>query len=558
MADDDLTRGPLEPTGAEPRPGTEGDAGAERSSGRRKIGLAAIAVATIHFLARLGGFIQKKTLAYFFGAGVAADAATGMQRIFELIYYIPEELLTHSLLPAFTRVREEEGEPAAWRMASLTGTLHALLLLGLTLFGWFGAPWIVGAVLEGFTSDQTKFELTVRLLKVAMLGLFCTSIGSLTYVLLNAYKRFVTPALGDVAQKAGIVIGTVVVCVGFKELGPLGYALGFVLGGIFKLVTHLVALGPKLQMVKPGFDFQNRGLRELGRLMVPLICGTLVSKFRDGWEQRLASQVPVDGTVASLDYAKKIIWMPVSIIPYALGIALFPFLSDWAQRQDRERVTEAFLGASRMMIFLFLPITFAVMLLGNEVITFLYVSGRFDEQAAVLTTAPFLVYGGGLVFYALEIIALQVFYAHRDTVTPFWLGMIGSVVHILLAWVGGLVLGWGNAGIALGFAGSKTVKLFLMWYMLRSRITGFDWPAQLSLIGKTLLGCAVMSVWLVVAKHFAGSMLDLTRALHAFVFLVVAGGVGAVLFAVTASLLKIDELDTVTAKLRARLKKGRG
>ncbi|NUQ01573.1 MAG: polysaccharide biosynthesis C-terminal domain-containing protein [Armatimonadetes bacterium] len=558
MSDKPVMQSPPAPEGQP----SGSEAQALEGSGKRKIGLAALAIALIHLLAKMGGYIQKKVLAHFFGTEVAADAATGMEKIFQLIYYIPEELLTHSLLPVFTRVRDEQGEAAAWRMASLTGTLQALLLVVVTIVGVLGAEGLVGLVL-GRPSAQAmdygaaveKFELTVRLVRVAMLGLFCTSIGSLTYVLLNAYKRFVTPALGDVAQKIGIVIGTVVVCVGFSELGPLGYALGFILGGVFKLLTHLLALRGQLPLVRPGVDLKNPALRELGWLMVPLLAGSLVSKLRDALENRIAWSVPVDGTLASLDYARKIVWMPIQVVPYALGLALFPYLAEWAQQHDRRRVTDAFLGASRMMIFVFLPMTVGCVLLGEEVITVLYKSGRFREASVALTAGPFVVYSLGMVFYALEIIANQVYYAHRDTKTPFYLGLVGSALQVSLAYTCGLLLDGGNVGIAVGFAVAKGVKVILMWWALRPRLESFHLPDLGKLVLKTAGGCLAMALFIMAAKQAAPAVLDLNRVPHAALFLAGTGGLGALVFFGSCLLLKIDELQLLTTAVKRKLRK---
>lgn len=553
--------------------------------GRRRIGLATIAIMAIHFLAKIGGFIQKRVLSHYFGTEASADAATGMERIFQFIYYMPEELLTHSLLPVFNRVRDDDGEAAAWRMASLTGTIQALLLALVTLFAFVRGDLLVRLVVPGYVPDPVliakaakinwydlgsaargldllclntvRFPLTVHIVKVAMLGLFCTSIGSLTYVLLNAYKRFVTPALGDVAQKAGIVIGTVVMCAGFGHVHPIGYAVGFILGGIFKLLTHLCALGPKLRLVRPGFDFRDPGLRELGRLMIPLVAGTVVSKVRDVWETRIASAVPVVGTLASLDYAKKIVTMPVQVIPYAFGLALFPFLAEWAKKGDRKRVTEAFLGASRMMIFLFVPLTIICVLLGQEVIRLLYKSGRFQEGSVELTTLPFVIYSCGLVAYALEIIANQVFFAHRDTRSPFYLGLFGSAIHIAVAWLAGLRLGWGNAGIALGYATGKFLKIIAMWWWLRPRLESFEVPSLLRLIAKTLLAGGAMAFWLLLCRRYAPVALDLNQLKHAALFVVGASAGGGVIYLVLAKLLAVGELETMLSLVRRKLRRGR-
>lgn len=551
-------------------PGSETEAAAElSSSGKKTIGLAALAIMVVHFLAKIGGFVQKKVLAHFFGTDVAADAATGMEKIFQTIYYIPEELLTHSLLPVFTRVRNEDGEAAAWRMASLTGTLQALLLVLVSGLAIAFAPALTNAYLGRpdpllaasspleYAEAVEKLALAARLVRVAMIGLFCTSIGSLTYVLLNAYKRFVTPALGDVAQKAGIVIGTVVVCVGFKDLGPLGYAIGFILGGVFKLLTHLLALRGQLHMVRPGIDLQDPALRELGRLMVPLLGGSVTSKGRDVLLNRIAwrwsERVP--GTIAALDYAQKIVWMPVQVVPYALGLALFPFLADWAQQQDRKRVTEAFLGASRMMLFVFVPLTVGCVLLGREVITVLYKSGKFQEGSVDLTMGPFIIFALGLVFYALEMIANQVYYAHRDTKTPFWLGLIGSGVHITVAWWLGLQMQLGAAGIAAGFAIGKTVKVLLMWWRLGPRLDGYQFPALAALLAKIAVGCVVMGAAIVGCKQVASQLLDLGSAKQAALFLMGTSVVAIAIFFAAAVILKIDELHLLLTQVKAKLKR---
>ncbi len=551
MADDGIEGGAPAPEREQPT---------DASAGRRRIGLAAIAIMAIHFLAKIGGYVQKRCLSHFLGTSLDADACTGMEKIFQLIFLIPEELLSHSFLPVFVKAQKDEGETSAWRLASIVGTIHALVLVVSSAAAAFWAPSLVGLVLEGFTDDPAKFALTVQLVRVSMIGLFCTSLGSLTYVILNAYKRFVTPALGDVTQKAGIVIGMVVVFSGFRHLGPIGYAIGFIIGGVFKLVTHLIALRPQLHMVRPGLDLKNPRLREMGILMVPLIAGTLVAKIRDGWEQRLASQVSqrIEGTLASLDYARKIVLMPVLVIPYAFSKAVFPFFADWIAQGDRQRLTEAFHAACRIMVFIFLPMTVFFLVLRQELVTLAYKGGKFDAASVLLTSGPFIIYSLGMIAYALETIAIQVFYAYRDTKTPFYLGLLGSGLQIAIAYTAGLALNFGGAGIALGYAASKTIKLCVMWYALRHRLEGFQWRRNLILVLKTTVASAVMAVWLLLAHRYAASHhIDLMRVKLAAAFLVAAGGSGTILFVVTAAVLRTEELQQVADKVASRLRKRR-
>ncbi|MBI5832010.1 MAG: polysaccharide biosynthesis C-terminal domain-containing protein [Armatimonadetes bacterium] len=541
------------------------------TKGRHGFGLVALALMGVHLLARFGGIIQKMVLAHFFGTSSMGDVAAAVEKVFQSIYYIPEELLTHSLLPVFNKVRrgdEQAGpdEREAWTLASQVGTLQALILVLVTIVGMSCTRWFCGVILElptpgegNYAAELAKFNITVYVVRIAFIGLFCTSMGSLTYVLLNAYKRFVSPAMGDVAQKLGIVVGIVIMSVGFGSQDPIGYALGFILGGVFKWLTHLIALGPKLRMARPGINLRCPHLRELGLLMLPLLAGSVIGKVRDLAEFGIAwraSQL-IEGTAASLDFARKTVWLPINILPYALGIALFPFLADWALRKQKDKVTDAFLSASRNMIFVFAPITLFFLLLGSEIITVVYKSGKFGNASVDLVTRAFDVYAVAMIFYALEIIALQVFYAHRDTKTPFWIGLGASVLQVAIAWLMGLQLGLGNVGIAMGFAIAKTVKVVLMWHKLRPRLTSFNWPSLSRMALKTVASCAVMAVAILACRFGAHAVhLDLTNRKLALAFVAGTGAASFGAYLVTAALFKIDELEPLMAKVRGKLRRG--
>jgi putative peptidoglycan lipid II flippase len=562
MADEFSSDLPAEPGFEEPESQVTKDKG-----GKHGVGMVSIAIMGVHFLARFGGMLQKMVVAHFFGTSAMGDVAAAVEKVFQVIYYIPQEVLSHSLLPIFNRVRlTGEGEQAAWRTASITGTLQAILLVIVGVLGMCFTGTLCGIALDPpdptrahYAVEVAKYDMAVHIVRGSMLGLFCTSMASLTYVLLNSYKRFVSPAMGDVAQKLGIVLGIVIWSVGFGRKDPMGYALGFILGGIFKLATHLIALGPKLRLIKPGVDFKDKALGELGHLMLPLLGGSLTSKARDMIEFKMswaASEIVV-GTAASLDFARKIVWTPVNILPYALGIAMFPFVADWALHKQNDKVTEAFLSASRMMIYVFAPLTIICFLLGPQVVTTLYKSGEFGDESVILVTAAFDAYAAGMIFYALEIIALQIFYAYRDTRTPFWLGLVASAGQLVVSWFLGLALGLGNVGIATGFALAKTIKVGVMWRYLRPNLTGFHWPSLIRMVTRTALACVVMSVVVVGCKVVGLGVLhlDLSNRKWALLFMVGASGAGLLTYVGASLFLGIEEAQPLVAKVMRKLKR---
>lgn len=471
--------------------------------GKRIVGATAI-IMLMHFLSKLLGFVQKAAVAAFFGTTGRADAIEVMERIFYTIYYIPEELLTHSFLPVFTRLRNQQGEKEAWRLAGFTLTLQALLLIAVVVLVLVGAPALVALFARGFREEE--FRLSVELVRVAFWGLLGASLGSLTYVLLNCYKRFGVPAFGDVMWKGGIIVAALALC---GRIGAVGYAMGFILGSLLKLATHLWGLRAKLSLLRLGWNLHYRPLRELGLLMVPLLAGSLVAKVRDMLETQVASYGP-EGTLATLGFAKKVVLTPVQIFPYALGIALFPFLAEWAVRQDRTRFTTAFLGAVRMMLFVFLPLTVLFVVLGEPIVEFIYQRRAFTAADVQATLGPFLGYSLGMVVLGIEIICLQIFYSFADTKTPFWVGLLTSSLHVFLSWVGCLAMGWGALGIALSHTLSRTVKVGVLFALMKrqGRIEGFRPEETLPFLGKVLLATLLFGLTLAGGRHFVDPLFE--------------------------------------------------
>jgi putative peptidoglycan lipid II flippase len=197
------------------------------------------------------------------------------------------------------------------------------------------------------------------------------------------------------------------------------------------------------------------------------------------------------------------------------------------------------------------------LLMGPQVITVAYKSGKFDAVSVALTTAVFNIYAVGMVFYALEIIALQVYYAHRDTRTPFYIGLLASLLQIWVAWTMGIRAGLGSIGIAMGYAIAKTVKVGFMCHYLQPKLSAIDWPAQKRMLVKTAICCAVLATVVLVSRGMVSQVhaIDLAKRKWALVYV---GGVGLVslgAYFATALVLGMDEARPLVLKIVGKLRR---
>jgi putative peptidoglycan lipid II flippase len=165
--------------------------------------------------------------------------------------------------------------------------------------------------------------------------------------------------------------------------------------------------------------------------------------------------------------------MPEVIFAMAIATAAFPTMSQLVARDDRQALEKTVSSTLRAILFLTLPSTVALLMLGRPYVVLFFGRGAFDERAVNMvywTTAAFTV---GLLGHSLLELAARVFYAHKNTVIPFWAALGATVLNVALCVA--LDAPLGAAGLAL--ANSIVVTLqsaVLLWLGWRTRVH-FDW-----------------------------------------------------------------------------------
>ena len=418
-----------------------------------------------------------------------------------------------------------------------------------------------------------------------MFGLFFLGMSSLTYAILNGYKRFVYAAMGDAFWKLGVFVGAAAAYVLYgKQLEALarldaataaqqtqliGLAVkslwwivgGFLVGAVGKLVPHIFAIGPKWRLLKPKINMSDPLVRSMFLLAIPLILGIVVSEARGFYLVRLADDPSIDiaGSRLALKFSRIIGDNLIQIFPYALSIGIFPFLANLAREKDRQPLTDTLIGALRVCVFVFLPITAILIALREPLLRAVWESGRLTQADTVAFTPAFVAFTLGLVGFACEMMLNQTFYAMTRAWTPTLIGITTSILWVILAKWGVEGLGWGLAAIAGAEAISKSVKCIIMWIWLRPHLGRVKLGENLLFLGKVIAGAilAALVSYLLVGKLAPAD--EAARFKIKMLLAVAASGMGAmVVFALFASLLKVDEMKyarAVLGKVGGKLKR---
>lgn len=291
-------------------------------------------------------------------------------------------------------------------------------------------------------------------------------------------------------------------------------------------------------------------------MALPLIVGWAFSTFRGLMESVFLSIVPEKASLSAYDYAKTLCDPLVTFIPYAFGIALFPFLTDIAVAGNKERLHSMLLSATRMMMLIFIPLALGIIIFRYPIILSLYGSHAFTRHSADLTAAPLLILAIGMLASALEIIVNQFYFAMSDTIRPTVTGMVMIPIYATVGFFGVTTMGWGAAAVALAMLCYRTAKVIALYTMIRKKIGTLNVGSLLALFGKLAVSLVPFVGILLIGGHFLPQPENVEGKIAKLLMLLpymLTGGVGVVLYLTALHFLHVDEVAMIVGKVRAKI-----
>lgn len=465
----------------------------------RRILRASIVVVVAHALFKLAGLIQLMVLGRCIDAATfEAVYATAFEGWLFSIFLIGEEVIGPAFLPVFMGEMDTRDENAAWSFSNTVLSVQFLILLAVCLLVMLFPGHAIRLITAWSPSAQVdKYELARGSLVWMAPALICLSLGSTTYMILNGYKRFFLAAFGDASWKFTVVVA-VALGVGVFGMDHRALIFGLVLGSVAKLLTHLLGMLREARFIRPKFDLRNPAFRTLVALMLPLICGILFAKVRDVFNHVwVLSNIKTDGLMQANLFGRKLYGALGWLVPYALSIAMFPFLCELVDRDDRKQFGEILSNSARMLLSVFIPFSLVCLVLAKPISFFLFHGGKVTEEVAGWTSVSMACYTLVLPAAAVEYLLMQAFFANRKMISVTVIGMIFSALSMAVSYAAVVVCGMRGAAalaaIALGFTLSRTLKSATLAIVLKRKIDFFPFrETALFLLRATATGIAAM------------------------------------------------------------------
>ena len=116
-----------------------------------------------------------------------------------------------------------------------------------------------------------------------------------------------------------------------------------------------------------------------------IIAGIIFAKVRDNFNNIyiLTHIKGVSGLLMANDLGRKLFSAIQWLVPYALQIALFPFLCELVDKNDREQLGTVLSTSCRLLVSVFIPGSIILAVLAKPVSAFIFLGGKADVQVVL-------------------------------------------------------------------------------------------------------------------------------------------------------------------------------
>jgi putative peptidoglycan lipid II flippase len=325
-------------------------------------------------------------------------------------------------------------------------------------------------------------------------------------------------------------------------------AFAVVAAGLIQVAWMLAALRGRGWLVR-GAAAARGHLAEVLRQAGPMILGLgviQINTFVDGLIASypttigptiLGTPYPLqEGALASLAYAQRLYEFPLGVFGIAVATAIFPALA--RQSADAEAFAGILRRGLRLVVFIGLPASAGLVLVGPALVDVIYRGGEFGTTSAERVWRCLLGYAPAVWAYSMTHVVTRAFYARGDATTPLRLAvsMVGLnfLLNVALIWTP-----LREAGLAWSTSACAMIQACVLLRLMRRQARGILDRGVTAGWMRSAAATALMAAAVLVVNRI---LPETTTWMRSAVNLLVPVAAGAAVFAGAARALRMPEL----------------
>lgn len=458
-----------------------------------KIGLAVM-------LSRVLGLLRDIFMVRLYGTSILADC-------FNLAFKIPnllrdlfaEGALSQAFVTTFSKRLKEENEASAWSLANRVLSLTTVVMSVVTLLGVFLAPWIVDLILsfadKSFGTEQRN--LIVLLARIMYPFLLLVSLAALVMGMLNAKNVFGMPALSSCFFNLGCIIGGG--AIGFwldpqwGEKSLIGISCGVLLGGLGQLVVQFPSLMHVGFRLRWDVLWSDPGVKKIIALMGPAMIAASAVQVNVMVNAMFATSTG-EGGVSALNYAFRLMQLPIGVFGVAVATVTLPALSRAAVGGIGREFAPTLLRGINLVTILVLPCAVGLGLLATPLVAVIFKGGDMKHHSTMMIASALQCYAYGLVCYSWIKIVQPAFYAIDKRWVPMVISFVSMVMNFALNWFFVRMMHWGHESLALTTSLIAAGNFILLTLTLRRFVDGMTCRSLMDTLWRCGIAAVIMGV----------------------------------------------------------------
>ncbi|MDW7674354.1 MAG: murein biosynthesis integral membrane protein MurJ [Bacillota bacterium] len=454
-------------------------------SAGNKMVKAAGAIVIMNLLSRLLGFGREMAIADKFGVSTAVDAYLVAYTIPYFLQAILGAALVTAVVPIFTEYLVEKREKEAWMLVSNLLNISFAVLLLFTIMGVGFSTLLVKLTAPGFNPEAT--ELASSLTKIMFPSVIFMGVGMLLTGILNAFHYFALPAFAPGFSSLVIIIAVIVFG---SKYGITGLAVGTLVSMLGFLIIQLPILRKLGFRYSFTFDYKHPDIKRIAATIMPIVIGVAVNQIYFAINRVFASGL-AEGSIAALNYAFRLMQLPLGIFVVAVSSVIFPTLSAQAIAKDYPKLKATLMRGLRLVTLIAIPAGVGLIVLAEPIVALLFERGAFDATATAMTAKALIFFSVGMFAQAANLVITRAYYAVQDVRTPFIMSLISIIVNVVLSFI--LIKPLTHGGLALANSLAATVNTGLLYFYLTRHLEGLPHKQLGASLLKILIASGVMA-----------------------------------------------------------------
>lgn len=425
-------------------------------------------VGSMTLLSRILGFIRDMLIGQIFGVSTATDA-------FFVAFKIPnflrrlfaEGAFSQAFIPVLADYEKQKSHDDLKLFVDKTAGSLATVLMIVTVIGVLAAPLLILLFAPGFVWHSAQHEMATQMLRITFPYLLFISMVAFAGAILNSHGKFAIPAVTPVLLNICMIAAAIYLAPQMSE-PVIALAWGVLIAGVAQLLFQFPAL--KRLGLLPHFkvDFQDSGVKQVIKLMLPAIFAASISQINLLLNTLLASFLTA-GSVSWLYYSDRLVEFPLGILGIALGTVILPSLSKTHAAEDKQAFSSALDWGLRFVLLIGVPASLGLGLLAEPILSTLFQYHEFGIHDVQMAGKSLMAYSLGLVGFMLVKILVPGFTARKDMNTPVRFGVYAMLTNLSLGVL--LIFPLAHAGLALATSlGAIVNALLLLVRLLQEKV----------------------------------------------------------------------------------------